>query len=428
MPNLKPRVPSPLELLEVATGDPEAVLRTVRRLVKEHGRWNRLSLNLVASHSRMSPAARAFLSSSLATDFLSGELGSRIHSGGAWIDAIDTLVVELCRRVFNARRVEYRPMSGALANGLALFSIARRGQAIMALAPRYGGHYTYREQGYPGRLDLPIADIPYDEDSHSIDLDKLADDVERIRPQLLIVGTAGQLFPYPLHELQAIAATVNAHILYDGAHILGLIAGNQFQDPLAEGATVLTGSTQKTLAGPIGGLIMTNDETLGADIQQTTSNLLGNYHNNRIASLAVTLAEMICFGEEYAAQVVKNARALASGLDRLGMRVIGKERGFTDSHIVLFDPTSLTDGHTAFERLAQAGILTTRFALAGTYPLREGIRVGTPTLTRLGAKEDAMVAIASLIGRVLVDNQPPQLVAMDVAEVASTFSTEHYCF
>lgn len=301
-------------------------------------------------------------------------------------------------------------------------------QPIMALAPRYGGHYTYREQGYSGRLGVQIADIPFDSDSLSVDLDKLAGEVERIRPQLLIVGTAGQLFPYPLHEMQAIAETVNARILYDGAHILGLIAGDQFQDPLAEGAALLTGSTQKTLAGPIGGLIMTNEEDLGADIQRTTSSLLGNYHNNRIAALAVTLAEMICFGNEYAAQVVKNARALASGLDQLGISVIAKERGFTDSHIVLFDPTTLADGDTAFERLAQAGILTTKFSLATTYPQRGGIRVGTPTLTRLGAKEDDMLDIARLFGRVLVDRELPQLVAMDVTELASTFATEHYCF
>lgn len=422
---------SPPDLGAVARacrGDPVALVSLVRDLVEDHGHWNDGSLNLVASHNRLSPTARALLCSSVADHILSGRLGARDHAGGAWIDAIDTVVVELCQRLFGATSVEYRPMSGALANGLALFSLVGPDDAVMALPARFGGHRTYREGGYAGILPLRLSDIPYDESREAIDLDRLAMAVERTRPRLIVVGTAEVRFPYPLAGLRAIADSVGAQVLYDGAHILGLVAGGQFQDPLGEGAAVLTGSTQKTLGGPIGGLIMTRDEELGRRISNVTSGLISNYHNNRIAALAVTLAEMSCFGRDYAAQVVENAQALASRLVAEGIPVAGTPRGLTTSHIVLVDPTELPEGETAFRRLEEARILTTRVPLPHTYPERRGIRLGTPAITRTGMKAGEMSVVASLIRRVALDREPPARVARDVTELAGTFAAVQYCF
>lgn len=422
-----PEAPELSRIVEAAWADPVTIPPLVRRLVDEHGTWNASALNLVASHNYLSPSARALLSSSVADNILSGVLGSRHHSGGAWIEAVDTLVVELCKRIFGAAWVEYRPMSGAQANGLLLAALTRPGDKVMALDPRHGGHRTYREDGYSGVLGIKLHDIPYDEGADAIDLNRLEEAMRRQRPKLLIVGTAELLFPFPLKELRAIANQVGARLFYDGAHILGLAAGGQFQDPLREGAGLLTGSTQKTLGGPIGGLILTTDEEAGAEITRVSSGLVSNYHNNRIAALAVTLAEMARFGRDYAAQVVGNARALAKGLDGEGVAVVGKERGYTDSHIVLIDATRLPVGEAAFHRLEEARILTTRVPLAHTYPERRAIRLGTAAVTRLGMAEEAMAKIAALIRRV-VTGEPTPPIAREVTELARSYSRVRYCF
>jgi glycine hydroxymethyltransferase len=422
-----PEPPDLSNIRQAAGADPATILPLVRTLVDEHGTWNAASLNLVASHNYLSPDARALLSSSVADQILSGMVGKRGHSGGAWIDALDTLVIELCKRIFGAKWVEYRPMSGAQANGLALTALTRPGDRVMALPAKYGGHHSYREDGYSGGLGVHVQDIPYDERADAIDLNRLEDVVRRERPKLLIVGTAELLFPYPLRELRAIADLVDAKLFYDGAHILGLAAGGQFQDPLREGTGILTGSTQKTLGGPIGGLILTADKEVGAEISRVTSSLVSNYHNNRIAALAVTLAEMAHFGREYTAQIVSNARALAKSLDREGLHVVGKEKGYTDSHIVLLDTTKLPVGSAAFRRLEEARILASRIPLPHIHPKRLGIRLGTAAVTRLGMQEEAMSRIATLIRRV-VTGEPPPTVAVDVTDMARSYSSVQFCF
>lgn len=427
----QPRVPPFPDLgavVEACQGDPAALVGLVRGLAEDHGRWNEASLNLVASHNHLSPLARELLSSSLADQIMSGRLGAREHAGGAFIDALDAVVVELAKKLFGATAVEYRPMSGALANGLALFALAEPGDTIMALPARFGGHRTYREGGYAGIRGLRVVDIPCADADGAIDLAALAAAARRERPRLIVVGTAELRLPYPVKELSAVAESVGARLLYDGAHVLGLVAGGQFQDPLREGAAILTGSTQKTLGGPIGGLVLTRDPALGSRVAGVTSGLISNYHNNRIGALAVTLAEMEAFGQQYATQVVANARALARELVARDVPVAGTARVHTSSHIVLVDATRVPDGETAFARLEAARILTTRVPLPATYPQRQGLRLGTPAVTRTGMKSGEMALVASLIARVLVEREPPARVAGEVTELAARFATVGYCF
>jgi glycine hydroxymethyltransferase len=423
-----PTLPDLAAIARACAGDPAGIITLVGDLVDQHGRWNDGSLSLVASHNHISPTARALLSSSVADYIMSGRLGGRGHAGAAWIDAVDTIVVELARKLFGARTVEYRPMSGALANGLALAAIVEPGDTIMALPEKAGGHHTYHKSGYAGPLGLRVVDMPCDEATEAIDLDRTARAAERERPRLLVVGTAELRAPYPVKALHAIAQKVGARVFYDGAHILGLVAGGQFQDPLGEGADVLTGSSQKTLGGPIGGLILTRDEELGARIAKTTSGLVSNYHNNRIAALAVTLAEMTQFGRAYAAQVVTNAQALAHQLQQQGVPVAGVGPDLTSSHVVVVDATGLPNAEGGFRRLEQARILTSRVALPRTYPERGGIRLGTAAVTRTGMKAAQMTTIATLIRRVLVEQESAELVAKDVTDLAHGFRTVRYCF
>lgn len=424
----RPAAPDLGTVAAACQGDPASLVRLVESLAEDHGAASGSVVNLVASHNRLSPRARAILASSVAEHIMSGRLGSREHAGGGFIDAIDTIVVELARSLFGAWAAEYRAMSGALANGLALSALARPGDTVMALPARFGGHRTYRETGYSGVLGLRVVDIPCRDPDGAIDLDALAAAAHRERPKVIIVGTAEQLDPYPVAALRSIADAARARLFYDGAHILGLVAGGQLQDPLGEGAHVLTGSTQKTLGGPIGGLVMTTDEGLGDRVTRVTSGLISNYHNNRIAALAITLAEMTRFGQAYAAQVVENARALARALADQGVPVVGTPPRFTSSHIVLVDASGLPDGETAFARLEAARILTTRVPLPHTYPDRRGIRLGTPAATRSGMAAAEMQAIAVLVRRVLVDREAPERVVGDAAALGAAFSGVRYCF
>ena len=411
----------------VCSGDPAEIVAFVQRLVKDHGRASESFVNLVASHNRLSPKALAMMSSSVAEHIMSGRLGAREHAGGAFIDAIDSVVVQLSRALFGAGAVEYRAMSGALANGLALFALAKPGETIIALPARHGGHYSYREAGYAGARGLRVLDIPCREADGSIDLEALAAVAKRERPRAIVVGTAWMLEPLPVAELRAIADSCGAMLVYDGAHILGLVAGGQFQHPMREGAHILTGSTQKTLGGPIGGLVLANDSALGELISNATSGVISNYHNNRVAALAVTLAETARFGHPFAAQIVHNARTLAQALAECGVPVVGRRPLFTASHVVLIDPRNLRNADHAFRRLEAARILTTRVPLPQTYPERRGLRLGTPAVTRTGMGPEEMRAIATLIKRVLIDQEAPERVAPDASALAEAFPDVRYC-
>ena len=407
--------------------DVASIPSLVRALADEHGARNAGCLNLVASHNHLGPKAREILSSSLADQILSGAPGQRSHSGGAWIEAIDSITASLCKRIFGAASVEFRPMSGAQANGVALGALTRPGDTVIAQPARHGGHKTYREDGYAGLLGLRVLDMPYDDALATIDLNRLEDLARIHQPKLLLIGTASLRFPFPLYDLRTIAGRVGAKLLYDGAHILGLVAGGQFQHPLREGADILTGSTQKTLGGPIGGLVLTTEEDAGRAISRAASRQISNYHNNRIAALAITLAEMEKFGQSYAAQIVANARSLARGLDQAGVPVADLERGHTNSHIVVFDTISVPTGNETFGCLERARILTSRVELPASHPARRGIRLGTSALTRLGMKEADMARVAALIGRV-TGGEPPARVAADVTDLARSYRSVQYCF
>ena len=319
--------------------EPAQICQYIATTAEEHLEWHERGLSLVAARNFLRPKARALMASGLMEKVTGGGwIGLRGHSGNSWLDRMEAVLVELAKRLFNVEFVEYRVPTGSLANGLLLLSVMEPGDPVMALSPKDGGHGSYGRNGYSGARTLSITDIPcFGDDYPIIDLERLAEEAESIRPKWFIIGSDSPLFPYPLREMVEIARGVGARIHYDGAHILGLATGGQFQDPLAEGATVLTASTHKTFPGPVGGIILTNDPDVWDRLFRFMNTSIGNYYNTRAAALAVTLAEMLAFGKDYAEAVVQNAQALAGALDAEGFTVVAKERGFTQSHIVLLD-------------------------------------------------------------------------------------------
>ena len=222
------------------------------------------------------------------------------------------------------------------------------------------------------------------------------------------------LFPFPIREMSEIVAEWGGRMFFDGAHQAGLIAGGQFQDPLREGAAVLTGSAGKTFSGPQSGMIVWDDPELTVPITHAIFPVLAATHQvNRVAALAVAAAEMLEFGQVYMAQIVTNARALAAALDRRGIPVLGKHKGYTCTHQVIADVRQFGGGLEVAHRLARANIITNKNLLPGDRPedwdRPSGLRIGTIEVTRLGMREAEMDTIAGFIAQVLVERRTPAI-------------------
>jgi glycine hydroxymethyltransferase len=214
---------------------------------------------------------------------------------------------------------------------------------------------------------------------------------------------------------------------------LGLIAGGQFQDPLHEGADVLTGSTHKTLPGPQHGILLSDseDDKFIKRLQRAVfPGVVSNHHLHAMAALGITLAEFLAFGRDYASQIVRNAKALAQALHERGVTVLAEKHGFTESHAVALDVAAFGGGAKVAASLEKANIITNKNLLPwDTSPVKpSGVRLGTQELTRLGMAEAQMREVADLFARVVVKGDPPDRVAADVAEMRKDFNTVHYCF
>jgi glycine hydroxymethyltransferase len=386
-----------------------------------------------AGKNVMSRKARQLLSSAgLVDNGVSGAVGSRNATGVQYIDDIEFLTIGLLKKLFKARAVEYRAMSGSLANGIALIALTEPGDTIMVVSRKNYGHYSYGPEGYPRPLGLRVEEIPYTDDGSQIDPDAFRLKAEALQPRLIIVGTSIFLFPAPLTEIRRIADAVGAKVLYDGAHVLGLIAGGQFQDPLSEGADLLVGSTQKTLPGPIGGILACNDSLIAERISWATNVLFSNYCNNRVAAMALSAAEMLQYGRNYAERIAGNAIALAQALDEEGLPVLGQEKGYTASHQVLLDATGLNGAKAVADILEKVNIICTRFALSSDYPDRvgrpNGVRLGVSAVSRLGMGTAEMRQISRWIRQALDEPQAAEQIREHVKALASRFRVVHYSF
>jgi glycine hydroxymethyltransferase len=238
-------------------------------------------------------------------------------------------------------------------------------------------------------------------------------------------------WPQPVTEAAAIARESGARLVYDAAHVAGLIAGGTFQRPLDEGADVITCSTYKSFGGPPGGLVLTNDPEIARALDRAAyPQMTANYDAGRLASLAVAEAEVLAFWPEYAEACLANARALAGALAGEGFDVAGAERGFTASHHVAIDARKLDGGEIAARRLEPARILLSQIALPWDRPGRPagGLRMGTQEVARWGLGPREMERIAIWMRRVLLDGEAADRVAREVVELRRNFAEVRYCF
>jgi len=243
------------------------------------------------------------------------------------------------------------------------------------------------------------------------------------------------LFPTPLEELADVAHEIGARVMYDGAHVLGLIAGGVFQDPLREGADVMTGSSHKTFPGPQGGFLLSNDDDEKFHRRLNNAVFPGtnsSYHLHHVAGKVVALSEFEAFGEQYARDTVRNAKALAAALATEGFDVLAEDRGFTASHQVLtrHGETDSGAGRKAAAMLEEAGIITNMNMLPGDTKAMtpSGLRLGVQELTRHGMGTTEMEEVATCFRRVLIDQEDPSTVKTRVNQIRSDFTEVRYCF
>jgi glycine hydroxymethyltransferase len=410
----------------------ELVLAAVRR--NEVWRGQRC-LNLLAPEAPTSPTVRALLASEIGTRAAEGHIGAvnRWFAGTRHIDEVEALCVELLKKVFRANYADHRLMGSMLGNMAVYHALTQPGDIIMTVAQPFGGHSSNRSDGPAGQRGLKIVDVPFDPAELEVDLELFREVARYVKPKLVTLGLSMTLFPYPVREMSQIVAEWGGKIFFDGAHQAGLIAGGQFQDPLREGAAVLTGSAGKTFSGPQSGMIVWDDPELTIPITHAIFPVLAATHQvNRVAALAVAAAEMLEFGEVYMAQIVRNARALAAALDRRGIPVLGRHKGYTCTHQVIADVRQFGGGLEVAHRLARANIITNKNLLPGDRPedwdRPSGLRIGTIEVTRLGMREAEMGTIADFVAQVLVERRDPEAIADDVTAFRLPCQTLYYCF
>lgn len=407
-----------LDSVSSPKGMADAVLAAVSR--NEEWRGKRC-INLLAPEAPTSPTVRRLLSSEIGTRAAEGHIGrvNRWFAGTQYIDEVEALCVELLKQAFRCNYADHRLMGSMIGNMAIYHALVKPGDRVMTAAQPFGGHSSNRVDGPAGTRGVEIHDIPFDPVELEVDLDKFAEEAQRIRPKLVVMGMSMTLFPLPVVEIAKIISAWGGQFVFDGAHQAGLIAGGQFQDPLKEGATVLTGSAGKTFSGPQSGMIMWNDAALTKPITDAIFPALAATHQvNRVAALAVSAAEMIEFGKTYMAQIVKNAQALGKALEERGIRVLAAQRGYTRTHQVIADVKAFGGGLDVAHKLAEANIITNKNLIPGDTPADwdrpSGLRIGTIEATRLGWMEADMAQIAEFIARVLVKGEAVEQVRADV--------------
>ncbi len=410
------------------------IVGAVEDSVSRHDEWRgRECINLIASENVMSPLAWKLYNTDFEHRYAEGMPGKRYYQGLSYVDEVESACIEMGKKLFGAEFLDVRPISGCLSILILLSSFAKPGERYVAPSVPAGAHISQAEFGAAGVRGLEVRHMPLNEEEMNLDIDKSRKIILEHKPKLVNAGGTIFLFPHPLRELREAADEVGAVLTYDGSHVLGLIAGKQFQDPLREGVDVVGASAHKTFPGPQGGMIFgNNDEHYRKIKPKIFPGLVSNHHLHRLPALAVTMAEMIEFGEDYAKQVVKNAQALAEALFEYGIDVLAENKGFTKSHQVIADVRKCGGGAWCAESLENANIILNKNLLPwddvknSSNP--SGIRIGTAEMTHFGMKESEMKHIAELIKRVWVDKEEPGRVKEDVLEFRSEFLDVKYCF
>lgn len=413
-----------------ASLDPAELLGELDRLVADNRQIHDAdAINLNPATNVMNPRAEAMLSAGLGSRPSLGYPGDKYEMGLEAIEQIEVVAAELVAEVFGARFAEIRVPSGALANLYAFMATCEPGDSIIAPPASIGGHVTHHGAGSAGMYRLKTVPAPVAADGYTVDVDALRVVAHEVRPSLITIGSSLNPYPHPISSIREIADEVDATVLFDAAHLCGLIAGKAWQQPLAEGAHVMTFSTYKSLGGPAGGVVVTNDPELAERIDRIAfPGLTANFDAAKAAALAVTMIDWKVAGEAYAARMVDTAARLADELIRGGLDLFEGAQGPTTSHQFALRAREWGGGQAAAKHLRRANLLACGIGLPEE-PIDgdvNGLRMGTPELVRLGMTAADMPGLADLIVRGLDGGVDPATVAPEVTAWRKQFSGIHF--
>lgn len=393
--------------------------------------WRNQTINLIASENVQSRCVRSVAGTDFTHRYAEGHPGERYYKGTNYIDQIESRLKTNLKNLFTCSHTEVRPISGTNANEAIFSKLVNREDIVMANSTPGGGHISHHRKGSLGKFTRNIIDFPISRDGYHIDVDKTRDLIYRIKPKMLVVGKSLFLFPEPITELLDVCNEYNIKIIYDAAHVLGLIGGKRFQNPLAEGACLISASTHKTYFGPQRGLILSNmdNDTWRMVDRGAFPGSSSNHHLGTLAQLALSTCEFMEFGERYADQVITNARTLAAALERSGFDVEAREFGYTESHQVAVNVARYGGGSSVSTLLENNDIIL-NMNLLPHEPLKnhmnpEGLRIGVAEMTRMGMNEPEMERIAELIKECVIDKKE---VKAEVNSFRAQYQSVHYSF
>ncbi len=394
-------------------------------LLEKHHTYRETCLNLIASENTPSPLVEELFDERLARrygNYSGTDIYQRNYKGNRYIAEIEAYTQELAKELFGAAYVDFRPLSGNISGIGTTFALAEPGDT--ALEVHNGHHYAEKLLSSPLKVELRSIPIPWDGRRSNINLDETLALIAEYKPRIINVGSGVFLFPQPVRELKEAMRQANpdSYLIYDASHVIGLIAGKRFQSPFEEGADVIISSTHKTLAGPQGGMILTNDASIAERVARGLYPLLmSNHHLNRLPALAGTFIEWMECGEAQADAIVANAKALGQALAGRGVPILGADLGFTESHTLILIVDKYGEGGALATHLEACHIIAGAAGLAPEVG-KSGLRMGVQEVTRWGMTPADAPDIAECIVSALSGGSPEEL-KPKVAKVASRFDT-----
>ena len=406
------------------------VQKWIEELAQENHRLHDIEgINLNPATNILNPRAEKLLASGMGSRASLGHPGDKYETGLGAIEQIEIITQELACEVFGSTYAEFRVPSGAIANLYAFMATTEPHDTIIAPPASIGGHVTHHKGGSAGLYRLNTISAPVDQTGYTIDIDALRKLAHEVKPKLITVGGSLNLFHHPIAQVRAIADEVGAKVLFDAAHLCGMIAGKVWPQPLVEGAHLMTFSTYKSLGGPAGGLIVTNDDEIAQKLDAIAyPGLTANFDAAKTAALGITLQDWKSVGRDYAQMMVKTSQALAQHLQNLGVNIFAADKGFTTSHQFAILAAPYGGGQTAARRMGEAGLLACGIGL----PVEQvegdlnGLRIGTPEIVRIGMKVEHMQDLAGFIARSLDTNVDPKSIQREITEWRKQFSGVHY--
>ncbi|WP_456329373.1 serine hydroxymethyltransferase [Archaeoglobus sp.] len=404
----------------------------VFEIIEKHTRFMRESIPLIASENLTSLSVRRCYLSDLGHRYAEGKVGQRFYEGCKFVDEIEERAINLTKKIFEAEHANVQPISGVVANIAAFFALTNVGDTIMSISVPCGGHISHDTVSAAGLRGLRVIHYPFDNEEINIDVDETRKVALKEKPKLFILGSSLILFRQPVKEIREIADEIGAYVMYDASHVLGLVAGRAFQNPLKEGADVMTGSTHKTFFGPQRAIIASKKELADKIDRAVFPGVVSNHHLNTLAGYVVAAMEVLEFGQDYARQVVKNAKALAEELYNLGYKVLGEKKGFTETHQVAVDVRDFGGGEKVAKTLENAGIVLNKNLLPWdsleSTDNPSGIRIGVQEVTRIGMGEEEMKIIAEIMDAAIKEKKSAEELRKEVRELKERFNVIKYSF